>query len=221
MNKRILILLAGFLIGCSQSETPADRTTPAAPSAAAVKIIAFGDSLTAGKDLADPELEAWPAILEGKLREEKYSVEVVNAGQSGDTTYDALNRLDFALSQGGDVVIVAFGSNDTFQGKDLKDIEKNLDEIIRRIKDRKVDVVLCGMKTFPNFGWHYAGAYEKIFPRVAKRWDVPFVPFLLEGVAGKAEFNLSDGIHPNAKGHAVLADNIFPTMEKALNAKRR
>ncbi len=221
MNKYIFYLMAAAFMGCGQGEKAAGPIAPSAPQAPAVKIIAFGDSLTAGKDLLDPELESWPAILERKLREEKHSVEVVNAGQSGDTTYDALNRLDFTLSQGGDVVIVAFGSNDTFQGKDLKDIEKNLDEIVRRIQEKKMDVVLCGMKTFPNFGWHYAGAYEKIFPRVAKRWDVPFVPFLLQGVAGMAQFNLSDGIHPNATGHQMIAETVFPAVKGVLKSKGR
>ncbi len=215
--------VSAMLMSCGRKENPAAVETPAPPppaSAPATRIIAFGDSLTAGKDLADPDQEAWPAVLERMLRQKGFNVEAANAGHSGDTTFDALNRLDFTLSQGADVVIVAFGSNDTFQGKALKDIKKNLNEIVRRIKEKGADVVLCALKTFPNFGPDYAAPYEKIFPRVAARWDVPLTKFMLEGVAGAPALNLPDGIHPNARGHALVAANILPTVESTLKKRQ-
>jgi acyl-CoA thioesterase I len=205
------------------SKEPKPESKSAVPSAASsdqpLRLIAFGDSLTAGKDLSDPDNEAWPALLEKQLREKGRNVSVVNAGQSGDTTFDALNRLDFTLSQGGDIVLVAFGSNDTFQGKKLKDIERNLEEILLRIKAKGMTPMLCAMRTFPNFGPDYSNGYEKIFPRVAARQNVPLVPFFLDGVAGVPALNMSDTIHPNARGHERIARNVVPFVEQALKKR--
>lgn len=196
--------------------TPTDVITAPLSSVTAVRILAFGDSLTAGKDLEDPDRDAYPAVLERLLKEKGRSVRVINAGHSGDTTFDALARLDFSLAEKPQVVIVGLGSNDTFQGKKIADMERNLDEIVRRCRDSGAVVVLCGMKTFPNLGLYYASDYAKMFERVAHRGNAILVPFMLDGVAGNAAFNSPDMIHPNALGHDRVARNILPWVEKAL-----
>jgi acyl-CoA thioesterase-1 len=195
---------------------PTEVTTLPSTSVAAVRILAFGDSLTAGKDLEDPDRDAYPAVLERLLKEKGHSVRVINAGHSGDTTFDALARLDFSLADKPQVVIVGLGSNDTFQGKKVADMERNLDNIVRQCRDAGAVVVLCGMKTFPNLGLFYASDYAKMFKRVAHRGDAILVPFMLEGVAGNAALNLPDMIHPNVLGQDRVARNILPSVEKAL-----
>lgn len=210
------------LSGCAQKEgaAPAEKAAPPATRPAA-RILAFGDSLTAGKDLPDPDQEAYPAALERLLNEKGYAVSVINAGRSGDTTFDALARLDYHLADGPDIVIVALGSNDTFQGKRLSDIEKNLEVAVSRVQAKGVRAILCGMKTFPNMGPEYAGGYEAIFPRVAQKHGAPLVPFLLEGVAGDPSLNLADGIHPNARGHERMAQNLLPAVLEVLKKARK
>jgi acyl-CoA thioesterase-1 len=220
-NRRALAFFLLIAAGCGKGPEPA-APGPAAPPPLVsddIRILAFGDSLTAGKDLEDPDQQAYPAVLQRLLREKGYDVTVINAGHSGDTTFDALARLDFSLEEKPDVALVALGSNDTFQGKSLKDIEKNLEEILRRIKAAGVQGVLCAMKTFPNFGPDYAGGYEAIFPRAARRNNVPLVPFFLEGVADVDAMKLPDGVHPNAKGHERIARNILPSLEAVLKKR--
>jgi acyl-CoA thioesterase-1 len=182
----------------------------------AIRILAFGDSLTAGKDLEDPDREAYPAVLEGLLHEAGHSVRVTNAGHSGDTTFDALARLDFSLAEKPQIVIVGLGSNDTFQGKKVSDMERNLDEIVRRCQSAGAVVVLCGMKTFPNLGLFYASDYAKMFKRVADRGGAIYVPFMLDGVAGNPALNLPDMIHPNPRGQEQVARTVLPSVIKAL-----
>ncbi|MBL0058897.1 MAG: arylesterase [Elusimicrobia bacterium] len=218
MSKKGLLLWIGaavFLAACGKSEPAlAPRTAPLAETP--LRILAFGDSLTAGKDLEDPDREAYPAVLERLLKEAGHSVTVTNAGHSGDTTFDALARLDFSLAEKPRIVIVGLGSNDTFQGKRLADMEKNLDETVRRCREAGAVVVLCGMKTFPNFGLFYASDYAKMFKRVAHRQRAILVPFMLEGVAGDPAMNLPDMIHPNPRGQERVAQNLLPYVEKAL-----
>lgn len=212
--------LAGVLaiFACGKSTPTSVESGPPSPRPA-IKILAFGDSLTAGKDLGDPDREAYPAVLENLLKKEGNSVSVTNAGRSGDTTFDALARLDFSLAEKPQVVIVALGSNDTFQGKKIPDIERNLEETVRRCHDQGAEVILCGMKTFPNLGPYYASNYAKIFKRVAVRNKIVLVPFLLEGVAGDPRMNLSDQIHPNVLGHERMAQTILPYVKKVLKKR--
>lgn len=188
---------------------------------AATRILAFGDSLTAGKDLEDPYREAYPAVLERLLKEAGHSVSVTNAGHSGDTTFDGLARLDFSLAEKPEIVIVGLGSNDTFQGKKVTDMEKNLDDIVRRCQATGAVVVLCGMKTFPNLGLFYASDYAKMFKQVADRRKAIYVPFMLEGVAGNPDLNLSDMIHPNVQGQEQVARTLLPFVVKALKKIKR
>ncbi len=182
-------------------------------------ILCFGDSLTAGKDLPDPERQSYPAVLEKRLKEKGYSVRVTNAGQSGDTTFEALARLDFSLEDRPDIVIVCLGSNDVFQGKNIADTEKNLREILRRARASGARTILCQMRIYINFGFGWAARYEKIFPRVAADKGATLAPFPLEGVAGRPAKNLADGIHPNAEGYGIFVDNLFDTVEKAVKKR--
>lgn len=209
-------LLAFFLAACGRPEA-----VPPPPAArAAATVLAFGDSLTAGKDLEDPDAEAYPAVLERLLRAKGFDVSVVNAGVSGDTTSDALARLDWSLSEEPDVLLVALGSNDTFQGKKVGDIERNLEAIAARAREKGAVPVLAAMKTFPNLGPYYGSDYEALFARVAGRTGAVLAPFMLEGVAGVPALNLSDGIHPNAAGHRRVAENLLPALEGVLKGKK-
>lgn len=204
---------------CGKTDSSSAVTVPQSPLAT-IRILAFGDSLTAGKDLDDPDREAYPAVLERLLKDAGHSVSVTNAGHSGDTTFDALARLDFSLAEKPHIVIVGLGSNDTFQGKKVPDMEKNLDEIVRRCQAAGAGVVLCGMKTFPNLGLFYASDYAKMFKRVADRHRAILVPFMLDGVAGDPVLNLPDMIHPNPQGQERVAQNILPYVERALKKKK-
>jgi acyl-CoA thioesterase I len=208
MNERLAVVSACVLLAL-----------PAAAGMDPVTILAFGDSLTAGKDLADPDRAAYPAVLESLLAEKGHRARVINGGHSGDTTFDALARLDFSLQDKPDVVLIALGHNDTFQGKALKDIERNLNAIVERVKATGAVPLLCAMKTFPNFGPHYALGFQRIYKRVAAEQKVPLAPFFLEGVAGAPSMNLSDGVHPNALGHRRMAENLLPAVEKVLRGK--
>lgn len=225
-------LIAAILVaasgGCGggMAQPPIPVEPPAIPRASTLRIIAFGDSITAGKDLADPDREAWPALVERALREEGRDVIVENAGVSGNTTFDALDRIDFALESevtaagpgpAPALVIVCLGSNDAFQAKPLRLVEENLERIVRRCRERGARVLLVSLKTFPNFGPEYGAAYEAIFPRVARRAGADLAPFLLEGVAGDRRLNLPDGIHPNAEGHRRVAANLLPAIREALD----
>lgn len=213
MNKT---LAAGLLVlaACGQNTPPPPPVPPPA-----LHVLCFGDSLTAGKDLPDPERQSYPAILEKRLKEKGHSVRVTNAGQSGDTTFEALARLDFSLEDRPDIVIVCLGSNDVFQGKNIADTEKNLREILRRTRAAGARTILCQMRIYINFGFGWAARYEKIFPRVAADAGATLAPFPLEGVAGRPAKNLADGIHPNAEGYGIFVDNLFDTVEKAVKQR--
>lgn len=211
-----MVLLPLALFGCDAATPPAPAPLPAQHH-----ILCFGDSLTAGKDLPDPDRTSYPAVLEQRLKERGFRARVTNAGQSGDTSFDARARLDFSLADRPDLVIVCLGSNDMFQGKRLEDLEANLTDIVRRCRATGARVILCRMRIFVNFGFGWAARYERIFPRVADAAGATLAPFPLEGVAAKPSMNLSDGIHPNPAGYGVFVDNIIDTVEKELKAVQK
>jgi acyl-CoA thioesterase-1 len=200
---------------------PARMTEPAAPAPETRQpvrkeplVVFLGDSLTAGLGLA--ENQAYPALLEKKLEEDGTPVRVLNAGVSGDTTAGGLARLDWLLGQKPDVIVVALGANDGLRALPVEQTEKNLGEIIRRSKGAGAEVLLLGMMIPPNYGPEYTTRFAEMYPRIAEDLDVPLVPFLLEGVGGVRELNLEDGIHPNAKGQEVLAENVLPYLASLL-----
>lgn len=177
------------------------------------KIIAFGDSLTAGYGLnAD---SSYPAQLQKILDQNKIDARVINAGVSGDTTTAGLNRLDWVLSQGADIVILCLGANDAFQGISPKVTESNLDSMVKKILSRKSKVILGGMKAPPNLG-ATSKAYESIFPSIAKKYKITFIPFFLENVATQRTLNLGDGIHPNSDGYKIVADQVWKYLKPIL-----
>lgn len=206
-----------------QQAVPARTTTAPAPPRVAAEtrpapgsgeplVIFLGDSLTAGLGLA--ENQAYPALLDRKLDEAGNPVRVLNAGVSGDTTAGGLSRLDWLLSQKPDVLVVGLGANDGLRALPVEESEKNLREIVRRAKAAGAKVLLLGMQIPPNYGPEYTTAFAGMYPRIAKDLDVPLVPFLLDKVGGVRELNLEDGMHPNAKGQEILAENVLPYLEE-------
>jgi acyl-CoA thioesterase-1 len=181
-------------------------------SAKPVTLVALGDSLTAGYQL--PASAALPAALERRLRATGLDVRIDNAGVSGDTASGGLDRLEWAVGDGVSGVIVALGANDMLRGIDPARTEQALDEIIKKLKARRIDVLLVGMLATPSLGSDYVEKFNKIYPTLAARYDVPLYPFLLEGVAQNRQLNLADGIHPNRDGVEVIAKGLEPAVVK-------
>jgi acyl-CoA thioesterase-1 len=181
-------------------------------------ILFFGDSLTAGLGL-DPNL-AFPALLQKRLDSLGYSFEVVNAGLSGETTASGSNRLDWVLRQPVDVFVLELGANDGLRGIPISETRKNLVYMIDvvRAKYPKAIIILAGMQLPPNMGPDYTGEFRKIFPEVAESEGVLLIPFLLEGVGGIPELNQEDGIHPTEAGHQIVAENVWPVLQKAVGS---
>ena len=210
----------------SGDAAPAARQTPppavspdaradadAAPSRP--RVVAFGDSLTAGLGLV--EQESYPAVLQRMIDDAGYEFEVVNAGVSGDTTAGALRRLDWALEGDVRVLIVAFGGNDGLRGLPVAQMKQNLTDIIDRARERHVVVILAGMEAPPNFGQEYATAFRQAFRDVALKEKVLFIPFLLKDVAGHGELNQADGIHPTAPGARIVARTVWEVLQPLLD----
>jgi acyl-CoA thioesterase-1 len=177
-------------------------------------ILDFGDSLTAGYGL--PAGQAFPARLEAWLRQQGIEARVVNAGVSGDTTAGGLARLDWALADKPDLVILALGANDALRGIEPATVRENLDKMIGKIEASGAKVLLLGMLAPPNWGEEYRHAFDQIFPELARIHHLPLYPFFLEGVAMKPELNQPDGLHPNERGVAVLVDRIAPVVARLL-----
>ncbi|MEE2952681.1 MAG: arylesterase [Pseudomonadota bacterium] len=182
------------------------------------QIVAFGDSLSAGYGLGPGE--SFPEQLQAALREDGYEVTVTNAGVSGDTTSGGLARLDWSVPESADLVIVELGANDALRGVDPQITRQNLDEILKRLGDRGQKVILAGMLAPPNMGEDYAKSFNPIFPELAEKHDVTFYPFFLEGVAAERDLNQDDGMHPNAKGVAVIVEKMKPLIEESLGEKQ-
>jgi acyl-CoA thioesterase-1 len=177
-------------------------------------IVAFGDSLTAGLGVA-PE-EAYPARLQIRLRHEGYPHRVVNAGVSGDTTAGGLRRVDWVLRLAPEIAIVALGANDGLRGTSVSAMRGNLEAIVARLRAEGVRVLLAGMRLPPNYGEPLGREFAAAFPEVARRAGVALMPFLLDGVAAEARLNQGDAIHPNAEGHQVIADRLWPHLRPLL-----
>jgi acyl-CoA thioesterase-1 len=186
-----------------------------APAAGRVPVILdFGDSLTAGYGL--PAGQAFPARLEAWLHQQGIEARVVNAGVSGDTTAGGLARLDWALADKPDLVILALGANDALRGIEPSSVRENLDKMIGKIEASGAKMLLLGMLAPPNWGEEYRHAFDQIFPELARIHHLPLYPFFLEGVAMQPELNQPDGLHPNERGVAVLVDRIAPVVARLL-----
>lgn len=179
------------------------------------RIVAFGDSLTAGLGVGADE--AYPAQLQQRLDRLNYRYRVVNAGVSGETTAGALRRVPWILSSKPKLVILEFGANDGLRGLDLDQTKQNLDQIIQRFQRAGVTVVLAGMKLPPNYGKEYIAGFEAIYPVLAKRYRLPLIPFFLEGVAASSTLNQADGIHPTKEGYEIIVEQVLKTLRPLLH----
>jgi acyl-CoA thioesterase-1 len=193
------------------ASAPVTTSAPATTRETRPRIVILGDSLTAGLGL--PIDQAYPTLLQKRLTEEGLNYEVVNAGVSGDTSAGGLSRLDWALDGDVRVLVVALGGNDALRGLPTDALKRNLAEIIERAQARKIRVVLAGMEAPPNYGRDYIVSFHKVYPALAQQYGVPFVPFLLQNVAGIERLNQSDGIHPTAAGARIVADNVWAVLK--------
>ena len=188
---------------------------------AAVKprvILFLGDSITVGLGL-DP-LEAFPALIQQKIDAQRWNFQVINAGQSGDTSAGGLSRLDWLLKNRIDVLVLELGGNDGLRGLPVATTRKNLQAIIDRTKARypEAKVIIAGMKIPPNMGGDYSRKFEAVFADLAKKNNASLIPFVLEGVGGVPNLNFADGIHPNAKGQQRVAANVWKVLEPVLQS---
>ena len=200
-----LLLLATFIAGAVQTTAPR-------------VILILGNSITAGYGL-EPD-ESFPALVQKKVDAQGWNFKVINAGQSGDTSASGLARLDWLLKNRVDVLVLELGGNDGLRGLPVETTRKNLQAIIDRTKQKypEAKVIIAGMRVPPNMGRDYGQRFEAIFRDVAKRNRAVLIPFVLEGVGGMRELNLPDGIHPTAKGHEIVAQNVWKALEPVLRS---
>jgi acyl-CoA thioesterase-1 len=221
-----LLIAALLASSCSRKQETSPEGNPAAAPASASaaadpnapsrpKIVILGDSLTAGYGLL--ESQSFPAVLQRKLDAEGYHFEVENAGVSGDTTAGGLRRLDWALQGNARILVVALGGNDGLRGLSVADMQANLTEIITRGRNRGAMVILAGMEAPPNYGSEYAVSFRRVYRDVARQQRVLLMPFLLDGVAGNADLNQADGIHPNERGAEIVADHVWTVLRPVLD----
>jgi acyl-CoA thioesterase-1 len=173
-----------------------------------VRIVALGDSLTSGHRL--PRSDAYPARLEGALKDEGLDAVVINHGVSGDTSTGGVRRLAAALADRPDILLVALGINDGLRGVPVATVRRNLEQIIETAQQQQVAVLLCAMEALPVNGWQYTVDFHNLYRELAAKYRVPLVPFMLLGVLGNADLMSSDGVHPNAAGAKVMAAAILP-----------
>jgi acyl-CoA thioesterase-1 len=183
-----------------------------------IRILFFGDSLTAGYGI-DPS-SAYPAKIQGKIDAAGIEAEVKVGAVSGDTSAGGLRRVDWMLRQPVDIFVLALGANDGLRGVDLASTERNLQHILDRVQNKypEARLVVAGMRLPPSMGAGYTEAFAGIYPRLAEANDAALIPFLLEGVGGVVELNLPDRIHPNAEGHAVVAENVWSVLGPMLGS---
>lgn len=205
---RLVLLLPVVAVSCSSSDSPAAPASAAAP-AALRRIVVLGDSLAVSPS---PE-RSFPAELGARVRSARLNATVENAGISGDTSAGGVRRIDALLDSAPHLLVLALGANDGLGGVDVSVVERNLGTIIERAQARNVSVLLCGMETPPTHGWQYSLAFHGVFPRLAARYRVPLVPFLLAGVALNPDMNMGDGVHPNAAGARRIADTLWPFIQ--------
>ncbi len=207
---------AGPRLG-TEVTTPPDR--PKRPvSGERPRIVAFGNSLTAGLGVAPDE--SYPAHLQRTLDAAGYAYRVVNAGVSGDTTAGGVRRVSWVLNSKPAIVILELGGNDGLRGLSLKETKANLERIIQQFQQASVIVVLAGMKLPPNYGQDYTGGFEALYQALAKQYRLTLIPFFLDGVAGSSSLNQADGIHPTGEGYRLIVERVFPTLEQLLERNR-
>lgn len=225
LTSRRFVAVVGLalLVGACGGDASAPPPTAQPPAPALVpstaderpKVVALGDSLTAGNGLM--ERESYPGLLQAMIDRDGYEFEVINAGVSGDTSAGGARRLDWVLEDDVRVLIVALGANDGLRGLSVAQMKTNIGQIIERARERRIVVILAGMEAPPNYGPEYAAAYRQAFMELARTHQVHFIPFLLTGVAGMPQLNQADGIHPTAEGTAIVADTVWKTLHPILD----
>ncbi len=193
--------------------------TQAAAEAKPIKMVVLGDSLSAGLGLSASA--AFPQRLQKSLKSKGMTVDMINAGVSGDTSSGGRDRLDWSVPEGTEAVIVELGANDALRGTDPAITRAALADILTRLKARGVAVLLCGMVAPPNYGSDYSTRFNAIYPDLARSFGVPLYPFFLEGIAANASLNQADGLHPTAEGVDVIVKNILPTVQAFLGTISR
>ncbi|MGD9331905.1 MAG: arylesterase [Desulfobacterales bacterium] len=215
------ILLAAILLGLGGCDNAPKATEPspvATADAAQGVIVCMGDSLTAGYGV--DEAQAYPALLETKLREAGFDYQVINAGISGETSSGALSRLDWTLTLNPDILVLATGANDGLRGVDPTLTHRNIEAMVSELEGRGIVVVLGGMQMVRNLGSEFTRSFNAIYPDIARASDSILIPFILEGVAGRPALNQADGIHPTPDGYRIMVNHIFPFVVQAVERHR-
>jgi acyl-CoA thioesterase-1 len=200
MKQKIMLILGLFIVNTAVF--------------ASTHILFLGDSLSEGIGL--DEEQSFPRLVERNLKAKKYDVIVTNGGVSGSTSASGLTRLKWHLKKPTDILVLELGANDGLRGFKVEETKKNLTAIIKMAKEKKVKVLLLGLLMPPNYGKKYTAEFEAMYKSIAKNEKVAFHPFILKDVAGKAEFNMPDGVHPNAKGQELVATTVTEFVEKNL-----
>ena len=177
-------------------------------------VLALGDSLTAGFGVNDED--SYPSQLQLKITSAGYPYKVVNAGVSGDTTAGGVRRIQWLMKHNPSIVILALGANDGLRGLSVDEMRKNLETMIQICRKNNAKILMAGMKTLPNYGKDYMQDFETVFHELAKQYDLNFLPFLLEGVAGERVHTQPDGLHPVASGYRIITDLVWEQLEPML-----
>ncbi|GAB2703243.1 arylesterase [Mucilaginibacter koreensis] len=226
-NLTYAMLSALLLMACQNKNTATNSTGNDTTSSAATQqsstsntktVLVFGDSLTEGYGLDDPDKDAYPSILQNKIDSAKLPYKIVNAGVSGETTAGGKSRIDWTLKQPVDIFILELGANDGLRGIPSSETSSNLQFIIDKVKAKypKAKIVLTGMQIPPSMGANYAAQFKAVFPQLAQKNHIALVPFLLQGVGGVPALNQKDGIHPTPAGAKILANNVWAVLEGEL-----
>ncbi|MGL6269435.1 MAG: arylesterase [Chitinophagaceae bacterium] len=221
-----LLFIAIFTLSmaCNNAEQQIDRVkakadsiNPVAEKGTKKTILFYGNSLTAGYGLEDPTF-AFPSLIQKRIDSLRLPYEVINAGVSGETSSGGNSRVDWILKQPVDIFILELGANDGLRGIPFTETAKNLQSIIDKVKakNKEVKIILAGMLVPPNMGPDYSKAFKELFPALAKKNATPFIPFILEGVAGEEKLNQGDGIHPTAEGHRMVMENVWNVLKDNL-----
>ena len=203
------VIVAAINVGLAGAAMAADTSTKK------IKIVAFGDSLTAGYGVRPSE--AFPVQLEAALRAKGHNVEVVNSGVSGDTASAGLERFDWAVPEEASAVIVELGANDALRGVPPEQTSATLDKLLNKLAQRKLPVLIAGMRAPKNWGDDYANKFDAIFPSLATKYNALLYPFFLDGIFMDSSMNQADGIHPTGKGVTVIVSRILPKVEELIS----
>ena len=215
ISAAIIFSACGISTAEQQTNKRVDKKPPAQIVSDRPKIVAFGDSLTAGFGLA--EKESYPYLLQERLKADGYNYEVVNAGISGDTSLGGLERVDWVLEQDNvKILVLELGANDLLRGLPVAKMKENLEAIIKRAQAKNVQVLLCGMLAPPTMGAQYQREFVAVFPDLASKYKTAFMPFILENIALDPKLNQGDGIHPNAEGSKILTANVYSKLQPLL-----